>query len=76
MRAYVVALHLIVVHTIDGYEVLINPEQVTSIRAAKENEDNKFLANDVHCVIGLTDGKFVSTAENCEEVEQKLEEAK
>ena len=71
-----VVLHLVMLHTVDGHEVAISADQVTSLHAAKEDQDNKFFADSVNCVVGLTDGKFVSTAEKCSEVKQLLEEAK
>jgi hypothetical protein len=68
-----IVLHLIVLHTVDGHEVAINPEQVTSLTAGKPHQDNKLLANNVRCVVGLTDGKFVSVSESCAAVRQLLE---
>jgi hypothetical protein len=67
-------LHLIVLHAVDGYEVSINPQQVTSLRAAKEGEPNKLFTNEARCLISLTDGKFVTVAEHCAAVRQLLEE--
>ena len=67
---------LVVFHTVDGHEVAINPSQVTSVYAAKDYEENKLFVNSVRCVIGLTDGKWVTVAENCDVVKRKLEEAK
>jgi hypothetical protein len=68
-----VTLVLIVLHTVDGHEVIINPAQVTSLIAAKEGQDNKLFTNDVHCVVGLTDGKFLTVDEKCDVVKQLLE---
>lgn len=70
----IIVLHLVLLHTVDGREVSVNPEQVTSLHANKANEDNKLLTSDVSCVVGLTDGKFVSVAESCEAVRKLLEE--
>lgn len=74
--AILVTLHLVLLHTVDGREVLINPEQVTSIQAHKEGEENKVLVDTVQCAIGLTNGKFISVAERCDKVKQLLEDAK
>jgi hypothetical protein len=67
---------LILLHGPGGHEIRINPEQVTSLRAAKPGEDNKFLTEGAHCMVSLTDGKFVSVVEPCEAVQQMLETAK
>jgi hypothetical protein len=70
-----VVLHLVVLHTVDGHEVSINPQQVTSLHAGKPDQDNKYFVESVQCVIGLTDGKFVSVAEPCDDVRRQLEES-
>lgn len=70
-----IALHLVLLTTVDGHEVAINPAQVTTMYAAKDDEANKLFVNSVRCVIGLTDGKFVTVAENCNTVKQLLEES-
>jgi uncharacterized protein YlzI (FlbEa/FlbD family) len=61
---------------VDGREVAINPKQVTSITHAIDDEPNKLLTEKVKCVIGMTNGKFHSVVEDCDEVKQRLEEAK
>jgi uncharacterized protein YlzI (FlbEa/FlbD family) len=71
-----VALHLVLLHTVDGRATLVNPDQVASISAHVEGEKNKVLVETVQCVIGLTNGKFISVIEPCNEVQQKLEAAK
>lgn len=68
-----IAAQLIVLHTIDGREISINPAQVTSLHAAKPGEANKQLALGVRCLVNLTDGKFVSVAESCETVRRMLQ---
>lgn len=72
--AAVVALHLVVLHSLDGREVHIAPEQVTSLHASKDDVPNKNIAGAVRCVVGLTDGKFVSVLERCDEVKRMLEQ--
>ncbi|QIG93825.1 MULTISPECIES: hypothetical protein [Bradyrhizobium] len=69
----VAALRLVSFHGPDGYPVEINPDQVTSLRGAREgDQQSKFFTSEVRCMIGLTDGKFVSVSESCEEVRSKL----
>lgn len=71
-----VALHLILLHTVDGHEVLINPKMVTTLHAGKKDQDNKFYTEAVQCVISLADGKFVGTAESCDAVRKMMEDNK
>jgi hypothetical protein len=66
-------LNLVVLHSIEGHEVTISPRQVTSLRAAIPNKSNALIQEDVRCVVGLTDGKFVTVIESCAEVRARLE---
>lgn len=70
-----VVLHLVLLHTVDGRETYVNPEQVASMSSHKAGEANKVLVESVECVIGLSNGKIVSVLEPCDEVLRKLEEA-
>jgi len=69
------ALHLILLHTVDGRETFVNPEQITNMAAHMPGEQNKVLTGAVQCVVSLSNGKFVSVREPCDEVQRKLEEA-
>lgn len=71
-----VALHLVLLHTVDGRETLINPDHVNSVSSHKAGEPNKLLVDSVECVIGLTNGKIVSVIEPCDIVKKLLEEAR
>lgn len=66
-----IVLHLIVLHVPDGSEVQINPEHVTSLRA--RSDDHKHFSPHVNCMVGLTDGKFVTVVETCDVVRELLE---
>lgn len=71
-----IAAQLIVLHTIDGREIAINPKHVTHLLAAKAGEPNKQLAEGVRCLINFADGKFVTVAERCDVVQKLIEQAK
>lgn len=65
---------LIVLHLIDGRTVTINPQQVTLLSDARNEDDkNKQLHKDVKCVVHLTDGRYVSVAEECSAVRKLME---
>jgi hypothetical protein len=68
-------LHFVVLHTIDGREVSINPRAVTNLIAAKPDAPNELLAGPVRCIVNLTDGRFVTVTEHCDVVRQLLEES-
>ena len=59
-------------HTIDGRKASLNTEQITSIVRGKDGEGNKLFIDGVHCVIGFTNGKFISVSESCDEVLRKI----
>lgn len=72
----IVVAAFIVLHLIDGRTVAINPEQVTRLSEAREGTDEgKQLAEGVRCIVFLTDGKYVSVAETCKEVQHLMEKA-
>ena len=71
-----IAVSFIMLHTVDGREVSVNPEQLASVTHSKDGEGNKLLAADVHCVLNLNNGKFISVLEECGEVLRKIEAMK
>jgi len=75
MDPILLAMHLVLLHTVDGRDTLVNPEQVTSLTHRDDVEPNKLLVDTVRCVIGFSNGKFVSVLEHCDEVQRKLEDA-
>lgn len=70
------ALELIVLHTIDGHDVHVNPKHVVSLLDRIETQQNKALSDKVQCVVRMLDGKFISVAESCTSVRRKLQEAR
>lgn len=60
--AVLLALMLIEVHSLDGRTVYVNPEQIVSVAPPK---DQGVFVEGVHCVITLSDRRFVSTKEDC-----------
>ena len=59
---------LIMLHGPGGHQIMLNPQEVTSLTAAVPDQDNKLFVQDVNCKINTTDGKFVTVVETCEEV--------
>lgn len=70
------AIVLIVLHSLDGFEIIINPEQVVILRPSSEaakGTPNQLIVTGVRCIVGLSDGKFVSVIETCEQVRVLIE---
>lgn len=72
----VVAVHLVLLHSVDGREVLVNPDHVSNVTSHKAGEANRLLVESVECVIGLANGKLISVIEPCDVVKRLLEDAK
>lgn len=69
-----VAVTLVTLHMIDGRVVQINPRQVTQLISPLPGNPNRALVEGVHCVVRLTDGSFLSVAEDCGTVRKLMEE--
>ena len=67
-----ILLMLILLHAGDGQFVQVNPDQITSTRSPREHHDTLFPPH-THCLVYLTDGKFVAVQEDCETVKRVIE---
>lgn len=82
MNLILIAVTLIVLHNVDGTELLVNPKQIVSLQATNEGgargtpQQNKLIAGGHRCVIALTNGKFLSVVETCEAVVKAMEDAR
>ena len=72
MHLLLAALELVTVHMIDGRVVQINPAEITSMVWPREASPNTVMTDGVNCVISFTDGKFLSVAETCSEVQELM----
>ena len=69
----VLAVLLITLHGSTGQEIDINPEEVVTLRTARDGEH---LPPNTRCVINMTDGKFNAVREDCRTVLHLIEEKK
>lgn len=66
---------LLVLVTLDGREISVSPRHIVSIAEAKQADDpGKHYTDKVRCVISVSDGTHVTTEEECESIEQRLQE--
>lgn len=72
--AIAAALQLIVLHQVDGREVIINPAQITSLHAALPGKPNRVVVPGARCLVGLVDGKFAAVLETCAAVRALIED--
>jgi hypothetical protein len=64
----VILLGLVLLHGPEGHDAYVNPETVTTMRAATPGKKNQYLTDQAKCLLNTTDGKFISVVETCEEV--------
>jgi len=65
-------MDLVELHTLDGGLVQINPNHIVGLRTPQKDRAKRLLSMDVHCIINLADGKFLTVLEPCAMVESKL----
>lgn len=65
-----VAVQLVLLHAPDGTDIVVNPQEVVSMRGprAEVKEGEKHFAEGVNCMINTSDGKFLSVRETCADV--------
>lgn len=72
----IAAMSLVVLHRVDGGEVVVAPEHITSMHSkALGSARDKLITGEVRCIVWLSDGKLLSVLEPCDRVKQLLDEA-
>lgn len=67
------AIALVELQAADGHRVMLNTGEVTYFR---EPRDGEHFVKGAKCLVFLSDGRFISVIETCDEVEQKFQQAK
>ena len=76
MTPIVAGMSLVLLHRVDGGEVVVAPSHVTSMHSkAPSIPQNKLVTGEVRCIIWLDDGKLLSVLESCETVKQLMDKA-
>jgi hypothetical protein len=65
-----VTLSLITVHGPQGQVIELNVNEISSIRQPR---GHGHFTKDIKCLIFMTNGKFVSTVETCEQINKLIE---
>lgn len=65
-------IELVELHGADGQRVFINPTEITSIREPIKGDLQRHFTAGSHCVVVMTDGKFIATREDCDTVRDKV----
>jgi len=59
--------------------VLVNPAMIVMLRPSNEahsNQPNRLLVPGVRCIIGLSDGRFITVTEDCSLVAKIIEKSR
>lgn len=76
MIEFAAAMSLVILHRVDGGEVAVSPEHITSMHSkAPTSAQNRLVTGEVRCIVWLSDGKLLSVLEPCEKVKQLVNEA-
>lgn len=63
---------ILMLHSVSGSEIDVNPKSIISMREARPNDS--YFAEGVRCMINTSDGKFVTVVETCEEIRGLIRE--
>ena len=72
------AIVLIVLHSVDGFEMFVNPEEIVVMRPSNEaatGRPNQIIVTGPRCIIGLSSGRFISVIETCTAVREMVEKS-
>ena len=64
-------LVMIILHSASGVEIDVNIATITNMRSPEPG--HKHFTPDVKCLINMSDGKFITVKETCEEVRRAME---
>lgn len=59
---------LLLLHAGDGRNITVNTALITSMLGAPVTGPSKAFTDKVRCMINLSDGKFITVIETCEQV--------
>lgn len=65
---------LIVLHSVSGAAIEVNPELVTHLRHQDPKNPHPSFTPEAQCMINMTDGKYVTVRETCAEVRLLIEQ--
>jgi len=74
--ALVAGLSLVLLHRVDGGEVVVAPSHITSMHEKSPGSArDKLIVHEARCIVWLADGKQLSVLEPCERVRKLMDEA-
>lgn len=68
-----IMLVMIILHSATGTPIDLNTQTITNLRNPEPGNDKLFTPG-VKCQVNMTDGKFVTVTETCDEVRRKMKQ--
>lgn len=68
-----IVLLLIIVHGLDGREITISADEITSLHGRVPGKANSLFVDGVNCLVHMSDGQTISAVETCMEVRDKVQ---
>ena len=62
---------MLVLHNVSGVEIDVNPDEITHLRRPEAGSPN--FPKSANCMINMSDGKFVTVKETCDQIRTLLE---
>jgi hypothetical protein len=72
VKAILAALHLILVQGPDNQRILLNVDEISSIREPRAGSEGHFGPN-VKCLVIMANSRLVGTLETCDTIQRKIE---
>lgn len=63
---------MIQLHGVDGREIDISVDEITSIHCKVQGKENKQFTDGVNAIVSTTDGKLQSVVETCQQIRELL----
>jgi hypothetical protein len=73
---FLAATVMLTLHAVDGHEIFVTAGHITSLQHRKPGEKNTLFVEGTNCLVNLTDGKFVTVVETCDEIHKLVEDAR
>ena len=68
LQVTAIGLQFVLLHGLEGRFIMINPTHVTMLVSAPPGQRNKQFVSGVNCMLNMSDGKFVTVTESCDQV--------
>lgn len=69
-----VFVFMIILHDPNGLTISVNPSEIATLRETR-GKDATLIHESVRCVVGMSNGKWVSVVEPCDQIREAMKQA-